>query len=153
LTSACCCCANGDRGVSVVNGGFEDGILEPWAQYQSPQAAVVTVHSGNFGLAESGTTGAVFQDVKGLEPGVGYTISAWVSSSPDATAAAQIVVWDAGNNVSTLSNKVTPNGGWQLLKYEFKVSGKSRGIARIHLARDGGSGTIFWDDVRIARTD
>jgi hypothetical protein len=32
------------------------------------------------------------------------------------------------------------------------VSDAAHGVARIHLFRNEGSGAMFWDDVRIART-
>jgi hypothetical protein len=154
LTSACSGSADKDSGVSVPNGGFENGTMEPWAPWQSVQAALDSnhVHGGKFSLAESAARGTVYQDMKGLVPGVGYTISAWVSGSPDATATAQIAVYDAGIQVATFSDAINPTASWQLLKYEFKVSAASQGLARIHLSRNDGNGTIFWDDVQIVRT-
>lgn len=155
LTIACSHSADQDAGVPVPNGGFENGTMEPWAVFQSVQAAVggIQVHGGKFSLAEGAAKGSVYQDVKGLVPGVGYTISAWVSGSPDATATAQMAVFDPGSNVANFSNAINPATSWQLLKYEFKVSAAAQGVARIHLFRNEGNGTIFWDDVRIARTE
>ena len=155
LTSACGRSTDKDRGVPVPNGGFENGTMEPWTPFQSVRAALDSsqVHSGKFSLAESAAKGSVCQDVRGLVSGVGYTVSGWVSGSPDATATAQIAVFDAGVPVATFSNTINPNASWQLLKYEFKVSANSQGIARIHLFRNDGSGTIFWDDVQIVRTE
>jgi hypothetical protein len=154
LTSACSRSADKDHGVPVPNGGFENGTMEPWIPFQSVRAALdgTPVHSGKFSLAESAAKGSAYQDVRGLVPGVGYTVSAWVSGSPDATATAQIAVFDAGVPVATFSDTINPNAGWQLLKYEFKVSANSQGVARIHLFRNDGNGTIFWDDVQIVRT-
>ena len=138
--------------IPVQNGGFETGTIEPWTPFQSVHAALASdhVHSGGFSLAESAAKGSVYQDVRGLAPGVKHTVSAWVSGSPDATATAQIAVWDAGANVATASKTVHPNASWQLLEYEFVVSAESQGVARIHLFRNDGDGTIFWDDVQIA---
>ena len=155
LTSTCGHSADKDGGVPVPNGGFENGTMQPWTPFQSVRAALDSnrVHSGRFSLAESAAKGSVNQDVAGLVPGVSYTVSAWVSGSSDATATAQIAVFDAGVPAATYSNTIKPNANWQLLKYEFKVSAASKGIARIHLFRNDGNGTIFWDDVQIARTE
>jgi hypothetical protein len=154
LTGACGRSADKDRGVPVPNGGFENGTMEPWAPFGSVRAALDSnqVHGGKFSLAESAAKGSVYLDVKGLVPGVDYTISAWVSGSPDATATAQIAVFDAGSNVATFSDAINPTATWQLLKYEFKMSAASQGLARIHLFRNDGNGVIFWDDVQIVRT-
>jgi len=154
LTSACNRSADKNGGIPVPNAGFENGTMEPWTPFQSVRAALDSnqVHSGKFSLAESAAKGSVYQDVKGLVPGVGYTVSAWVSGTPDATASAQIAVFDAGVSAATFSNAINPTASWQLLKYEFKVSAASQGVARIHLFRNDGNGTIFWDDVQVART-
>jgi len=155
LTTACGGSADKDRGVPVPNGGFENGTMDPWTPFQSVQAALGgnQVHGGKFSLAESAAKGSVYQDAIGLVPEAGYTVSAWVSASPDATATAQIAVFDAGSNVANFSDTIHPATSWQLLKYEFKVSAASHGVARIHLFRNDGAGTIFWDDVRMARTE
>jgi len=155
LTGACSHSADKDRGAAVPNGGFESGAMDPWTPFQAVHADVVgsPSHSGKFSLAESGAKGSVYQDVNGLAPGAGYTVSAWVSGSPDATATAQIAVFDAGVSAATFSGTINPTASWQLLKYEFKVSAASKGIARIHLFRNEGNGTIFWDDVQVSRTD
>jgi hypothetical protein len=153
LTSACGSSADKDAGIPVPNGGFENGTMEPWTAFQSVQAALASnpVHGGKFSLAESAAKGSVFQDVKGLAPGVGYTLSAWVSGSPEANATGQIGVFDAGVPSASFSDQIKPTGSWQLLKYEFKLSAASQGVARIHLVRNDGNGTIFWDDVQIVR--
>ena len=72
LTSACGRSTDKDRGVPVPNGGFENGTMEPWMPFQSVRAALDSnqVHSGKFSLAESAAKGSVYQDVRGLAPGV-----------------------------------------------------------------------------------
>ena len=138
--------------ISAPNAGFENGGLEPWAPWQSVHLALDSrhTHSGKFSLAESAASGSVYRDLKGLEPGVPYSVSAWVSGSPDATATAQITVFDPGISVQTLSSAISPNSNWQLLEVGFKVSAKSpEGLVRFHLFRNEGNGTIFWDDFRV----
>jgi hypothetical protein len=152
-----CGCGHGTEKsseVTVANGGFESGKLEPWAPFQSVQAAVDTtqVYAGKFSLGESTAPGSVYQDVRGLVPAASYLISARVSWSPGASATAQIAVFDPAANIATFSSAISPAPGWQSLNYEFKLSANSQGLVRIHLFRNGGNGTVFWDDVQIART-
>ena len=135
----------------LANSGFEDRILSAWSTWQNVTAVVTKVqsHSGTQSLAETNGTGSVYQDVVGLEPGHRYTVTAWMSSTPGATATAQIAVYDPGANVAIFSNALTPSQSWQLIADSITV--QAPGILRIHLFRNKGSGTIFWDDVRIYR--
>jgi|SRR5271166_1224580 len=129
--------------------GFEDSTLELWAPYQAVRAAVsnAQAHSGAQSLAETEGVGSVYQDVNGLELGKQYRISAWVATSSDATAGAQIAVFDPGANVAIFSKTLHPGTSWQLLSDFVTVS--QAGTLRIHLFRTEGSGTIYWDDVGI----
>ena len=129
--------------------GFEEEDLAFWQPFQSVHATVSTAdpHSGARSLAETESDGSVYQDAKGLEPGRKYQVTAWVSSSPDATAGAQIATWDSSTNGPAVSKEVQPRGTWQLLS--AVASADPSGSLRIHLFRLKGSGTIYWDDVRI----
>ncbi len=133
----------------LVDPGFEDDDLAVWLPFQQVHATVSTAqsHSGAHSLAETGGVGSVYQDAMGLEPGRTYRISAWASSSPDATAVAQIAAWNSATNVSTFSNGSHPQGTWQFLS-TFATADPA-GTMRIHLFRLEGSGTIYWDDVSI----
>jgi hypothetical protein len=148
-------CGHTDRGseVFVPNGGFEAGALKPWAPFQAVRAVVVTspVYEGKFTLAESDAKGSVYQDLNGLASETDYTISARVSWSPDARATAQIAIFDPGTNIANFSSVLAPTPGWQLVHYDFKPSTQSQGTLRVHLFRNEGSGTVFWDDVRVTR--
>jgi hypothetical protein len=93
--------------------------------------------------------GSEYQNVKGLEAGANYTVEAWVSADIGTTATAQIAAYDPGANVATFSAAVTPAPGWTLLKHTVRVS--SAALIRIHLFRNAGSGSIFWDDVKVSR--
>jgi hypothetical protein len=140
-----------DPKIALQNYDFESGRLQPWQPFQSVQVVVGTDHArnGKFGLEESVGGGSVYQDVKGLELGVPYTVSAWVSTPDGATATAQIAVFDPAANAASFSPAVTTSGEWTRVKHDFKVN--SGGVARIHLFRNVGSGTLVWDDVRLAR--
>ena len=117
--------------------------------FQQVHAAVSTAQSHNWAhsLAETGGVGSAYQDAKGQEPGRTYRVSAWASSSPDATAAAQIAAWNSATNVSSFSNGTHPLRTWQFLS-TFATADPA-GSIRIHLFRLEGSGTIYWDDVKI----
>lgn len=130
------------------NGDFETGSLAPWAPFEEVHASVTPEdkHAGNYGLAESEDAGSVYQDITGLEPGKRYRIMAWVSASPGATAPAQIAVWDPAANVASYSGAIIPNSNWQPV--EMSTAAKS-GALRIHLFREPGSGTVYWDDVHV----
>lgn len=133
------------------NPGFEERDLSAWPTFQNVTAAVsaVRAHSGHYSLAQANGTGSVYQDVFGLEPGQKYTVTAWVSGTPGTTAAAQIAVYDSGANVAINSSTLVPSTNWQLMTDSVTV--RAPGTLRIHLFRNQGTGTIFWDDVRIYR--
>jgi hypothetical protein len=131
------------------NLGFESGSVAPWHRYQGVHESISSAnkHSGNFSLAESDEPGSVYEDMTGLEPGKRYRIVAWVSASPADTASAQIAVWDPVANVASFSPAVIPNSSWQAL--ERPATGNASGTLRIHLFRNQGSGTVYWDDVGV----
>jgi chitinase len=138
--------------VHVSNGDFETGAVTPWASWLAVQPSVTSEksHNGKFSLAElSDGNGSVYQDVSGLEPGAEYTVSAWTSGQPATTAAAQIAVYDASANISTLSPAIVPTTEWQVVKRRTNAS--STGVIRVHLFHNQGNGPIFWDDVEVTR--
>lgn len=146
----------GPTAVSVLNGfsnaDFEKGHLEPWKPYQGVHASITSEnhHGGFYSLAESDGSGSVYQDITGLQPGKTYRITAWVSASPGATAPAQIAVWDPTANVARFSDAVMPNPTWQPI--EMAMS-NTAGTLRIHLFRQQGTGTVYWDDVQVYKED
>lgn len=131
------------------NTDFESGTLAPWSPFQEVHASVISdhPHDGKYDLAESDGAGSVYQDVSGLEPGGRYLITAWVSASPGASAPVQIAVFDPVANVASYSESLIPHPVWQPLKQS--VTASSAGTLRIHLFRQQGSGTVYWDDVHI----
>ena len=135
---------------AIANSGFEDGDLAPWSPVWEVDASVsaARAHDGSHSLAESGV-GSVYQDVTSLEPGRTYTVSAWVSASPNATATAQLIAYDPSDNSSTSSPFLPTGSSWQNLSLSFTAG--REGTVRIHLSRGPGSGTIYWDDIHISR--
>jgi len=134
----------------VANPGFEDNDLASWDPFQDVRATLFSarVHSGSYSLAESEGVGSVYQDVTGLQPGRRYRISVWVSASPGATAGSQIALWEPSANVAIFSDTVHPGPNWQLLSDSITIG--KEGTLRMHLFRREGTGTIYWDDVRIS---
>lgn len=133
----------------LLNPGFESGTLSPWRGFQAVQLNISSshAHTGKFSLAESGAAGSAYQDVNGLTPGTQYEISAWVATEAGGTATAQIAAYDASANIATFSAAVLPQEKWQAIKH--RVTLRSSGTLRIHLFRNNGSGSVFWDDVAI----
>lgn len=80
--------------VLLTDPGFEDKYLSAWLPWLDVTSS--RSHSGSRSLAESGGTGNVYQDTTGLEPGRTYTITAWISGEPSATAPGQITAWNPG---------------------------------------------------------
>lgn len=134
---------------AIQDPGFEDADLAVWPSFQNVKAVVSgsQVHSGTHSLSESEGEGSVYQDITGLEPGRVYVISAWVSSSPGATAQAQIALYSSSANLSTFSPTINASPQWQLLTHSMAAS--DAGTLRLHLFRRPGSGTLYWDDLTI----
>ena len=135
---------------AIANPGFEDSDISPWSPVWEVNASASAdrAHSGTHSLAESGL-GSVYQDVTSLEPGATYTVTAWVSASPGATAPVQLTMYDPTANVASSSPFVTVGQGWQNISQSFTAG--REGTARLHLLRGPGSGTIYWDDIHISR--
>jgi hypothetical protein len=135
---------------AIADSGFEDGDLSPWSPVWEVNASVSTAraHSGTHSLAESGV-GSVYEDVTGLQPGQTYAVSAWASASPNATATAQLIIYDPSDNASTSSPFLNAGPTWQSLSHSFTAG--REGTVRLHLSRGPGSGTIYWDDIHISR--
>jgi len=133
----------------IKNSGFEYSELSPWSTYLSVQIGLSSAraHTGTYSLMQTSGEGSVYQDITGLQPGHVYGIAAWVVASRNATATAQIAVFDPGNNVSTFSPVVSPDSIWQPIEHTVTVS--PGGTLRIHLFRNQGAGTIYWDDVGV----
>ena len=135
--------------VNLANSDFENGTVAPWSTFQAVQASISSerVHGGRFSLAEDSGNGSVYADVRGLQDGAEYTVSAWVFAEPGTVAAAQIAVFDG--KAATFSPAVTPRGAWEPIRHAAKAP--SDGTLRIHLFRNNGTGKVYWDDVHISQ--
>lgn len=135
--------------VTVENGDFEAGTVAPWTAFQDVSASPDTAHarSGHHCLAEHSGRGSVYQDIAGLRRGRSYVVSAWASASTRGATNAYIAVWNPDTNIATFSTPVTLDGEWKLVRHVFTAG--TSGTIRLHLLRDGGSGTVYWDDVDV----
>ncbi len=156
------CAANRDLGLSptlmhpaipvtgaIRDPGFEDNSLSSWSPYLAVKSSLATAQarSGSHSLAEGVAAGSVYQDVSGLQPGSTYTVTAWISASAGASASAQLALFAFGAEAPKFSAALTPRPGWQLLSESVKVG--QAGSIRIHLFRNQGSGTLYWDDIQL----
>ena len=134
---------------AIGNSGFEGGEVRPWVPYLNVKAEVTSAitHSGKYSLAESVSSGSVYEDVNGLHPGSTYTVSAWVLGSPGASATAQVAIYDPGTNSAAFSLPTHVSASWQLVTQSLTIG--SLPTIRLHLFRNEGSGTVYWDDVHI----
>src|ERR1700723_2559396 len=99
---------------SVANAGFEDGEIAPWSTNAvAANVRAAQAHSGSQSLAETPSGGTVFQDINGLEPGRPYTLSAWVSASPDAALTAQLTVYNPSDDTQTSSPVIRATSEWR----------------------------------------
>ena len=135
---------------AIANRGFEQGDLFPWRTYKSVEARISRdrAHTGTFSVAENGA-GAIYTDLGGLQPGVTYTVAAWFSGSPRATARPQIALVSK-SSIANFSAAPSATANWQLLSYSAEIG--TSGVHRIHLMRTEGQGTVYWDDVSVYRS-
>jgi len=129
---------------------FEGRSLSPWLGYGAVSASLSSVAAGGAqSLAASGS-GGMYQDLSGLEAGRVYRVSARVRSGSGTSAKALLWVHDTTGASSALSAWQTPSStGWEDRTADFVASGNGR--LRIHLHSDGGPGTLYWDDIKVAR--
>ena len=133
------------------NLGFETGSLSPWTATGGVTATVVgaPVHAGSRSLSQSGSPGGVYQDIAGLVPGRVYTVSAYARSAPGTTAQAELHASDTtGANIVTDGFRTPSSTAWNPFTVRFVAT--TTNAVRIQLLFDGGAGTIFWDDIKVA---
>jgi hypothetical protein len=95
--------------------------------------------------------------VTGLSNNEEYHITAWARSSDpnNDDLQAELYVHDGNeNNHESITAEPTDDEVWQLLLVTFRAT--ATGKVKIHLAanfNDGATGTIYWDNVTIAKVD
>ncbi len=130
--------------------GFENSQVTPWPQFGGVNVSIsgTVARSGQASLAESGSTsGGVFLDVPGLTPGTLYQITAYAHASAGATSQALLLVHDTTGAGSITDGFRTPASTWDPFTVTFMAT--STGRMRILLFSSGGTGFVYWDDIRI----
>lgn len=137
--------------IAVRNSGFEDGRPDFWSTFQNVRGDVTSdrTYTGKYSLRETAGTGSLYQDISGLEPHGTYKVSAWVSGSANASALAQIATFDPAQNSATFSPASKAGNEWRRVTHMVTLGPK--GDLRIHLFRNDGAGSIYWDDVQIQK--
>ncbi len=140
----------------VINAGFEDG-LNNWIPFWAPNlpGSVNTVEhfagQQSLQLQQATYDGGVYQDVAGLVPGVTYTVRVWVKATTGASAKFQIWTHDGLDNSTygSTSPAITPGTDWSQVTWNYTAN--ETGKIRIHLKLLHGTGTIYVDEVALAR--
>jgi hypothetical protein len=129
--------------------GFEEGMTG-WNGFGSTASTITTAlaYAGQNSLAQSGSSGGVFQDVSGLVAGQKYRITARVQSAASTSALAMLWVHDTTGGNAVIDGPRTPSSSdWEEFGVTFVAS--ETGTARIHLYDLGGAGTLYWDEVQL----
>jgi uncharacterized repeat protein (TIGR01451 family) len=128
--------------------GFESGSLAPWNIFGDVSARVTSTvaHTGTFSLQEAGGSGGVFLDLTGLTPGQVYRVTAKARSAPGTAGQAALWVNDTVGQGAVGDSWRTPSSSqWDTFSTTFFPD--ATGGMRIHLMFNGGSGTVYWDDI------
>src|SRR5262249_31602377 len=103
--------------------------------------------SGKSSLAMTGAVAGIYEDLTGLTPGTLYQVTAYAHADPGTTSQALLQVHDSTNVGTVIDGWRSPGNGWAAFTVTFMARGNGR--MRIVLLSSGGSGTIYWDDVRV----
>jgi RHS repeat-associated protein len=136
----------------VINAGFEAGSSD-WSLFWSPTPAslntTVRFAGQNSLQLQGGSNGGADQDISGLISGTTYLIRAWVMATAGATAKFQLWAHDTTGANSVTSAASTPTTVWTLITLPYQAN--ATGAVRIHLYYLAGGGTIYVDEVALAK--
>lgn len=154
-------------GNSLVNGGFEQTVLEggfDWRHLAVPGVSVAIdigeAHSGNRSLRitfdDTAAADAGVLQLIPVEPGGEYDLSAYVKADNLLTASGpRLAAYDAYSSaLYGMSEEVQGSAPWQQQSIHFKVRPDARLVAlRVVRSPVSGAirGTLWLDDVRMAR--
>ena len=142
----------------LTNNGFEGGAAG-WSKFWFGTLPTIDVSSvrltGAGGIVTDGGAGGYFQDLRGLETGRTYRVSAWVKGTAGNSASAQL--WLHNNLDSNLlpsqvvevKSNINTTADWQRIYADFTPA--NSGNMRVHLFRPSATaiGPIYWDDVTV----
>ena len=130
--------------------GFEGPFVIPWNVWANVDAELTSkvARSGKQSLAVSGTGGAVYQDISGISPGRLYQVTAWVKAEPGTEGKVSLDLHDGRKQSvgSTDAVKVS-DSEFEPLTLDYRAT--ESGVVRVHLAYQGGDGTVYFDDVTV----
>ena len=130
--------------------GFEGPFVIPWNVWASVDAQLTSkvARSGKQSLAVSGPGGAVYQDISGISPGRLYQVTAWVKAEPGTEGKVSLDLHDGRKQSvgSTGALKVS-DSEFEPLTLDYRAT--ESGVVRVHLAYQGGDGTVYFDDVTV----
>jgi YD repeat-containing protein len=131
----------------VADSGFESGI-GGWLPWGSPSYTVgAPAVSGANSLQLTGPVGhGMYQVLGGVTPGQTYVVTAWMQVAGSATGA--LLVNDA--NSQNFATAFVPNtfGQWRQVTVTYTAT--STAHLAILLQFGAGSGTVYFDEVRVA---
>jgi hypothetical protein len=129
---------------------FETGVTSTWPQFGGINISISmsAARSGATSLAENGSSpGGAFQDISGLTAGALYQITAFAHVEPDATSQALLLVHDCTGRNSVVDGWRSPVSGFESFTVAFTTT--NSGCMRVILFSSGGTGTVYWDDIRV----
>ena len=130
--------------------GFENGTIAPWSVTGATTQSITTSqsYSGTSSLQQSGTTGGVYIDVPNAVSGQLYRVTARGRSAQASATRGLLYVHDGTGAHTVTDGYRTPSSAtWDEFGVNFTAT--ATGDIRVHLLTDGGSGTLFWDEVNI----
>ncbi|WP_194899076.1 glycosyl hydrolase family 18 protein [Catenulispora pinisilvae] len=131
----------GGGGGSIVNGGFESGLVSPWTCQSTDSIVSSPVHSGSHAAKISpsaSATGECDQAVTGLTPSHAYKLTAWVQGNY------AFVGVSGGASGSTW----TSASGWTQLTVPFTTDATGKLTVFVHGWY--GEGDVYADDFAIS---
>jgi hypothetical protein len=131
---------------SISNAGFEGGVLGPWVAHGKGRIVIGkdVVLGGSQSLVQIGEVGSVSQMIQNLDPGKHYQAVAWARSAPGGDARVSLRLGDGRIKDGP---RMVSGDNFEPFVVDFEPN--PDGTIRLTLARVGGVGAIYWDDVII----
>jgi len=132
---------------TFTNSGFESG-LTGWFDVSGTASATsaIQARSGTFSLAQPTAGEETYRTITGLTTQTTYVVTAWVRTT-GGTGNGFLKLDDGfAGNVQT-GSAVNPGAQWYQVGHQF-ATGTGTSV-RIILSRGFGTGTVYWDDIKV----
>jgi len=133
----------------VVNGGFETGVLTPWAASGSNASATSVsasgAMSGSYGLVTAASAGGAEQTIGGLAPSTTYVLTGWLRAAAGESIA--LGVKGAG---ATEAFRSVSGGTYSPVSIAF-TTGSSSTSPTIYCYKNSGSSTGACDELTLTK--